>query len=174
MKKFAITLVILIVYNCLQAQSLKKYDIGSSGCKAYFFCNPGEFNLTYSEDSSKVYTAECKADSLNWGIICVALKQPVSPGQDAEDLLTSYFDFLKTVYKISTAAGYGKGHSMKNNADVKGMIDYWTDQDGDEWKIKGWTDGKFIAVLYVYANGKLNETSEVNLFLDGFRFKGMQ
>jgi len=174
MKKFTITLVIIIGCNWLQAQSLKKYDIGGSGCKAYFFCNPGEFVLSYSADSSKVYTGECKADSLNWGIICVALKQPVSPGQEAEDLLTSYLDFLKTVYNTSSAAGYGKGHSMKNNADVKGMIDYWTDKDGDEWKIKGWTDGKFIAVLYVYAQGKLEETSKVNLFLDGFRFKGMQ
>jgi len=103
MKKFTIAFIILIGCNFLRAQSLKKYDIGSSGCKAYFFCNPGQFEITYSEDSSTVYTGDCKADSLNWGIICVALKHPVPPGQEAEGLLTSYLDFLKTVYKISAA-----------------------------------------------------------------------
>jgi len=174
MKKFIIILIILMGYNCLQAQSLKKYDIGSSGCKAYFFCNPGEFELSYSADSSKVYTAECKADSLSWGLICVALKEPGSIGPEAEDVLASYLDYLKTAFNIVSSAGYGKGHTMTNYADARGMIDYWKDKDGDEWKIKGWTDGKFIAVMYVYAKGKLDETNKVNLFLDGFRFKSMQ
>ena len=174
MKKLTIIFLILSTASLVQAQSLKKYDIGSSGCKAYFFCNPGEFEITYSEDSSKVYTGECKSDSLSWGVICVALKEPIAAGSEAEDMLASYLDYLKTAFNITSAAGYGKGHVMNNYADARGMIDYWKDKDGDEWKIKGWTDGKFIAVLYVYAKGKLDETNKVNIFLDGFRFKGMQ
>ena len=159
----------------LQAQSLKKYDIGTTGCKLYMLCDPGKFDLSYSQDSSKVYTAECKAnDALNYGVICVELKEALPANGESEDMLISYMDYLKTGFNISSSAGYGKGHTMKNYEEAIGVMDYWKDKDNNEWKVKGWTDGKFISVLYVYSNGKLDETPKVNLFLDGFRFKGMQ
>ncbi len=174
MKIIIAGIVAILFSGHLSAQGMKKLDIGNSGCKTYFFCDPGIFALSYSEDSSKVYTGECKAnDSLTYGIICVKLTQPVKAGQEGEDLLISYLDYLKTAFTISSAVGYGKGHTLTGNNDARGVIDYWKDKDDDEWKIKGWTDGKFIAVLYVYANGKLEETGKVNIFLNGFRFPGM-
>ena len=137
------------------------------------FCNAGDFDKTYSEDSSIVYTGECKADSLNYGIICVKLKEQVSDSKDAEDLMIGYLDYLKTSFKIKSSAGYGKGHTMEKKPDAKGVIDYWTDETGDEWKVKAWTDEKFIGVLYVYANGKLEYAPKQDVFLNGFRFPGM-
>jgi hypothetical protein len=174
-KKYFFAIALFSFCVSLNAQGLKKYDIGSSGCKVYMFCDPGNFEMSYSEDSSKVYTGECKAnDSLTYGVICAAFKAETGPGINVEDVLVAYLDYLKSVFNISSSVGYGKGHSMKNYPAAKGMIDYWTDKDGDEWKIKGWTDGKFIAVLYVYAKGKLDEIPRLNVFLDSFRFKGMQ
>ncbi len=162
----------LITLTC-KAQSLKKYSIGDSGCSAYLFCDPGIFEKTYSEDSSLVYTGDCKADSLTYGIICAKIKDVISNADDAESLLVNYLGYLKSAFEIKSSAGYGKGHTMNNKPDARGIIDYWKDKDGKEWKIKGWTDGKFIAVMYLYANGKLNETEKMNLFLNGFRFPGM-
>ena len=152
------------------AQSLKKYPIGDSGCSAYFFCAPSKFDLSFSDDSSKVYTGDCwSADSLTYGVICVKLKDKVEDIQQAEDLTIGYLDFLKKNFEVSTAAGYGKGHRLEGKENTRGIIDYWKDKTGDEWKIKAWTDGKFIGVLYVYAKGLLKETSKVNVFLDSFR-----
>ena len=136
-------------------------------------CDPGEFEMSYSEDSAKVYTGECKADGISYGLICVKLKEPVEAGTQAEDLMINYLDFLKTQFKIKSSAGYGKGHTMDKKPEAKGVIDYWTDQTGDEWKVKGWTDGKFIAVLYVYASGKLEYSPKQDVFLNSFRFPGM-
>ena len=78
-------------------------------------------------------------------------------------------EFLKKTFDIVSAAGYGKGHRLQGKENTRGIIDCWKDKEGYGWKIKAWTEGKFIGVLYVYAKGSLNETSKVNVFLDGFR-----
>ena len=70
--------------------------------------------------------------------------------------------------KITKSAGYGKGHRLKDNENTRGVIDYWEDNDKNNWKVKGWTDGKFICVLYAYSSKELPE-QKVNVFLDGFR-----
>jgi len=174
MKSFCLFLAAFIVLPHSYSQSLKKYTINTSGCSVYLFCDPGNFERTYSEDSSIVYTGECKtADSLTYGIICVQLKEPVEKIQPAEDLVVYYLDYLKKTFDIVSAVGYGKGNMLNSNTNTRGVIDYWKDKSGDEWKVKAWTNGKFIAVLYVYASGTLNETEKINVFLNSFRFPGM-
>jgi hypothetical protein len=162
--------ITLITGQVLFAQTLKKYPVGNTGCSVYYTCDPQGFEKTYSDDSSVVYTSECLADSLHYGIICVQLKEKLPPGDGAENLLISYLDYLKSSFDIVKSAGYGKGATLSSNAQARGVIDYWEDKDGDQWKIKGWTDGSFIAVLYVYAKGSLSETEKINVFLNGFRF----
>ncbi|MBS1656272.1 MAG: hypothetical protein JSU05_15575 [Bacteroidetes bacterium] len=169
MRPFFILLT-LITSQVLFGQTLKKYSIGNTGCSVYFTCNPGEFQQSYSEDSSAVYTAECISDSLHYGLICVQLKEKVSSGDDAENLLTSYLDYLKSTLEIQKSAGYGKGATLAGSPQARGVVDYWEDKEGAQWKIKGWTDGAIIAVLYVYADGPFNETEKTNVFLNGFRF----
>jgi len=60
---------------------------------------------------------------------------------------------------------------MSSNDKATGIIDYWEDKDGAEWKIKSWTDGNYIGFMYVYAEAKLDsDETKYNVFLDGFRF----
>jgi hypothetical protein len=166
MYRSIIILIYLLFAGSLHGQSLKKYAIGKSGCSAYFFCDPGTFNLDKSEDSSDVYTGECIAAEMTYGIICVKLKEKMTDMQTGEDVLISYLDYLKKSLNVITAAGYGKGHRLKNNEDTRGVMDYWTDKDSLKWKIKGWTDGKYIAVLYVSNKNDIPE-AKANAFLDG-------
>lgn len=155
------------------AQLLKKVPVGKSGCSVYAFCTLTFTEPGYSQDSSLVYTSECiSKDSVNYGVICVKLKAGIDNLDNAEGLLISYMDYLKTSFNISKSAGYGKGHQLAKNENTRGVIDYWEDTDKNSWKVKGWTDGKFIAVLYGYSLKELPE-QKLNLFLDGFRFPGM-
>ncbi|MBS1586393.1 MAG: hypothetical protein JSS82_12690 [Bacteroidetes bacterium] len=164
--------VSLMIALSTTAQSLKKYPISNSGCSAYFFCDPGIFEITKSPDSSEVYTAECKTDEQAYGIICIKLKEKIADLQQSEDVMVQYLDFLKTELKIAKAAGYGKGHRLKNSEATRGIIDYWEDQDKDNWKINAWTNGAYIAVMYVYSKKELVET-KANLYFEGLRFPGM-
>ena len=172
MKKLLLILTVQLFINFSYCQPIKKYPIGNSGCSAYFYCNPGDFNLSYSDDSSKVYTAECEKDSTSYGVICVKLAQPVLDIASAENLLIQYLDFLKTSLKITSSAGYGKGHRLRGKENIHGVIDYWKDSENSKWKVKGWTEGKYIVVLYTYTKKDLSE-EKTNVFLDGILMEGM-
>jgi hypothetical protein len=152
-------------------QSLKKIPISNSGCSVYTYCD-FQFETEYSEDSSLVYVSECVKDDMNYGVICVKLSKPADNPDRAEESLINYLDYLKTSFKISKSAGYGRGHRIANNENTRGVLDYWEDSEKNNWKIKAWTNGKYIGVLYGYSSKELPET-KLNVFLDSFRFPGM-
>lgn len=172
MKRSLVFLSLLFAVAVTHAQTLKKYPISNSGCSLYTYCNPGKFDFDYSEDSSKVYTGECVNAEVTYGIICIKLLNPIEKLDAAEEMMISYVDFLKADFHVKKSTGYGKGHTLNNNENTRGLIDYWEDTENQKWKIKAWTDGKFIGVLYANTRKELNET-KVNVFLDGFRLPGM-
>lgn len=120
-----------------------------------------------------MYISECVSGETNYGVICVKLKVATSSLDEAEQLLTSYLDYLKSSFEILKSVGYGKGLTLNNDSNTRGMQDYWEDKDKNNWKVKGWTNGKYIGVLYAYSPKELNE-QRINLFLDGFRFPEMK
>jgi hypothetical protein len=168
MKLVLVALSILFIQS-LEAQSLKKYPISNSGCSLYLYCDPKKFDFDYSEDSSKVYTSECLSNDVTYGVICIQLLRSLSDLEAAEELMISYVDFLKADFNVRTAAGYGKGHRLNQDENTRGIIDYWKDGEERNWKIKAWTNGKYIGVLYANSAKELPE-ARVNVFLDGFRF----
>lgn len=170
-KLIAIILCLLVIGNA-DAQSLKKYAINKSGCSAYFFCDPGVFKMEKSPDSSEVYTGECNNNDVGYGIICVKLKDKIEDLKVSEDVLISYMDYLKTSLNITDAVGYGKGHRLKEKEDTRGVIDYWKDKEGDNMKVKGWTNGKYIAVMYVYTKQEVPD-QKANVFFESLLFPGM-
>jgi hypothetical protein len=168
MRTFVLITAILLGAGFAKAQSLKKYPIAETGASVYMFCEP-KFKLSFSPDSSGVYTADCEKDDVTYSIIYIRLLSPPETLNQAEALLIAYMDFLKTEFDIVSAAGYGKGHRLNNDDNTRGIVDYWKHKDGEDWKVKGWTDGKRIAVLYGYSKKELPEP-KLNVFLDGFRF----
>jgi len=166
MRSLFFVICFLLVVDYSFGQSFQKYQIGSSGCAAYFFCNPGKFILDKSPDSSEVYTGECTNDDITYGVICVKLKDKLSGMETSESVLIAYLDYLKGSFNITKSAGYGKGHKLGNRDDTRGVIDYWQDKSNANWKVKGWTDGTFIAVMYAKSAKELPEI-KINTFLDG-------
>ena len=171
MKRYSLLLALSLCFLFSRAQSFKKVDISNSGCSLYTFCDL-KFEMDYSGDSSLVYVSECAKDGVNYGVICVKLIQPADDLNRAEESLINYLDYLKSSFKILKSAGYGRGHRLANNENTRGVIDYWEDSDKNKWKVKAWTDGKFIGVLYGYSAKELNET-KLNVYLESFRFPGM-
>lgn len=151
------------------AQSLKKYPIDKTGCAVYMFCDPGKFELSMSPDSSKVYVAECTHENVYYDVICVGMKESITKADEAEGVLVQYLDYLKSSFGITSAAGYGKGHRLRGNEQTRGVLDYWKDDKGNNIKVKGWTNGRFIAVAMAISEKEIPEP-KVNAFLDGFVF----
>ncbi len=151
------------------AQTLKKYPIDKSGCSAYLYCNPGSFDFSLSPDSSKVYAGECKAGDVTYDVICVKMKEQIREITDAEGVLVQYLDYLKSSFQIVNATGYGKGHRLKGKENTRGIVDNWKDKDDNNIKVKGWTDGNYIAVNIIISPKEIQE-SHASAFLDGIVF----
>ena len=168
--KIAIILTALfftLTASAQTTQTLKKHSISNSGCSIYNYCHP-KYDVDFSNDSSKIYTGECISDGVTYGVVCVKLLNTVTDLQVAEDLMIAYVDFLKGNFNIVKAAGYGRGHILNKNENTRGILDYWEDAEKDKWKIKAWTDGRYIGFVYAYGKKDLPE-SKVNVFLDSFR-----
>lgn len=149
------------------AQGLKKTPISTSGCSLYSYCEM-KFDTSKSPDSSQVYAGECEKEEITYGTICVKLVNPPETLQMAEDLLIAYLDFLKGSFKINRYTGYSKGLRLNRDENTRGILDYWEDAENQKWKVKAWTDGKYIGVMYAYSLKEIPEP-KVNAFLDGFR-----
>ncbi len=148
---------------------MKKVQIAETGCAVYI---PSEttFNLSKSEDGSEVYTGEVEFDGFNFAVICVKFAEPIIEKDGRVDVLTSYMDFLQGQFGIENSAGYGKGHTLESNPDAVGVIDYWQDADAVDYAVKGWIDGKYLAVLLLYGEGEYHYFNVQEMFLNGFRF----
>lgn len=170
MRLLLILTFFISLLGTVAGQSIKKYPIGQSGCSFYSFCEL-KFEQSKSADSSSIWSGECVKEELTYGVICVKLLNPIAELPQAEDMLISYADYLKTSFEITKTMGYGRGHLLQQKENTRGIIDYWSDLEKNNWKIKGWTDGKHIGFLYVYSKKELPEP-KINLFLDGFRLPG--
>ena len=158
-----------------QAPKFTKVDVGTSGCKLYMPGTPDPVELSYSPDSSKVYTIESLDSTyssyFHLGAIVVRLKDTDITGQE-EDMLVNYMDYLKDAFKIAKSAGYGKGHTLSTHPTAKGVLDYWEDADGDQWVVKGWAAESTMFVMFIYGNKEFPNMSVREVFFNGARFPG--
>ncbi len=181
MKTFAISLILSLFSGLSFAQEdeyeftpprFVKQPIENTGCYAYFPDDVEmEFDLSYSPDSSKVYTGDFLSGDFHYSIILVQMKDVVlEDATEKEEMLVSYLDYLQNSFSIVATAGYGKGHTLESNPNAVGMIDYWEDNEADQWSVKAWADGSTMAILFIYGGMEYPSYSAAQLYLDGFRF----
>jgi hypothetical protein len=154
------------------APRIEKQAIGECGCSAY--APPG---LTFeppskSPDGADVWTGSTFVDGWEFGVIAVKFADAgFGADVDLEALAEGYMEYLKGTLEITSAAGFGRGHTLESNPAAKGIIDFWKDAEGDEFAVKSWIDQKRLAVLFVAGPGAYPVPTVQQLFLDGFRFE---
>lgn len=171
MRNFVFIITIAFFGFAIHAQTprLSKYDIGTTGCKIYLPSEPG-FELSYSEDSSEVWTAEVESGSSTYAVICVRFNEGVGTDErELLDLLESYLDFLQSQFGITGTAGYGEGHRLSDYDDVYGVIDFWEDADALQYSVMGWINSDYLAVMMIYGSQEADYNA-YNLFFQGMRF----
>jgi len=177
--KFAMRHLLLLLFFCtsliagIAQQTPATVAISNTGCTVQVFCFPGRFDAYELEDGSTVFADDCEKEGVTYGIYCVKLKKPITDLAAAEDTIITYLDFLKLDYGIVKAKGYDKGHRLNKNAATAGIKDSWEDADNNKWKLKAWTNGNFICVLFVFSSKELPD-KKTEIFLEGLRFPGMK
>lgn len=152
-----------------------KIPIQNTGCAAYFPGPVGEISMSYSEDSSEVYTAETEDTYYNgqkFGLILVRFNPQYSIPTSNDYLLISYMDYLKSTLNVKSSAGYGKGHTLSTHPSAVGVLDYWEDETKTQWVVKGWTADGFLCIMFIYGAESIENINVQEVFFNGFRFPG--
>jgi len=162
----------LLAQDGFTAPRFVKTAISTSGCYAYL---PKDvelgFDIEYSPDSARVYTGDFYSGDFHYAVIVVKLNGvELETAEDKEGMLISYLDYLQESFSIIESAGYGLGHTMESNPDAIGIIDYWVDEEEDQWSVKGWADGNTLGILFIYGATDYPSINASQLYLDGFRF----
>ncbi len=176
-KELLLTLLTLLASASIVSAQIKqegtRVPISNTGCTVEVICFPGRFDAYDLEDGSTVFAEDCAKDGVTYGIYCVKQKTPVTNLDHAEDTVKSYLDFLKLDYGIVKSKGYEGGHKLQKDDNTRGIFDTWEDGDNNKWKLRAWTNGYFICVLYVYSPKELPE-KKTELFLNSLLFPGMK
>ncbi|MBP6455428.1 MAG: hypothetical protein KA275_01760 [Chitinophagaceae bacterium] len=176
----SILLFKLVLFTSLQLFSkpprMAKYSVGNSGIQLYFPSKPDEAVVSYSEDSSKIFTISCLDTSQNaayyFEAIVVTLNENINAQDHIDNLVIPYLDYLKKNFNISDAAGYGKGHTLENHQTAKGVIDYWVDNDGIKYNITAWGAEKYIVILIIKGADTYPIFNITEMYKKGVRFPG--
>ena len=148
----------------------ERTDVGTTGLSAYLPKGFPAFNVTDSPDGSRVHSGEIGVGGFAFGCIALRFKDPLAPDEDPEALLASYLDFLKAEFNITSAAGYGRGHTLESEPAARGIIDYWVDKNGEHYALEGWVTPTHLAVLYVVGPKDYPNINVQQLYLGGIRF----
>ena len=145
-------------------QKFKRYLLGATGCSTYLVSGNSTVHFKHTKDGDRVYFYDQCVDGITYGFISVQMKE-VFTLQQAENILVQYINRVRKPFHI--AVNISMEIEKKDNLIT--INDYWQDEQGTDWKIKGYTNGKTIAVLYV-KNITDCLVDEQDTFLNGFKF----
>jgi hypothetical protein len=166
MENLILFLATSLVIRFSSSKRIKLQFIGDTGCSAILSTDSKlESSLTQSGD--QLYFHEFKDKGVNYGMICVKMNHKYNLAE-AEEMLRSYIDKLRGPFYILHNTGIHEDADW-NSETSKTIVDYWQDSYKKDWKVKGYTDGKALAVLYVKNIGHV-DVKKQDLFLDSFHF----
>jgi hypothetical protein len=139
---------------------------------ASFYCDPGKPNVNNQASGETIYTLSCKNNGLTMGLICVRLKEKITDRYQSTQNMIAYMNFLRNSQKITRNIGIGNGEKLPDYPSMEGILDFWTDDNGNEWELRSWTDGYHMAVMYVSGSKELlaKEATMIRNFLFSIRF----
>ncbi|HEU4469945.1 MAG TPA: hypothetical protein VFR58_02585 [Flavisolibacter sp.] len=155
-----------IVLRLSSSPKSKLQFIGETGCSVLVHGDK-HFDQCKTPSGDTLHVHECSEGKVGYGVICIALQENYDPSH-AVNMLAAYMKRLKGPFSIFHSTGLVPGTDW-NAPGSESLVDYWQDAEGRDWKVKGYTNGRCLAVLYVRNIGQLS-TERQEQFLDSFHF----
>lgn len=154
-----------------QTTQFKNYPIDNTGYSVLFPSDPGPPEVSLNNSELMEYTMEVSSNGKRYGMQLVLLEKNFlnSDKETLESLLVSYMQLLKLSYDVTSGIGYIREQKHASNADANGILDFWEDERGAQWAVKGWVDNTALVVLYVHTPNPDGMAVPYE-FLDGFSF----
>ena len=142
---------------------LKRYHL-IPGCSSYLHSGNRHLHVRRTKEGDLLYFNEYAADGVTYGTVCVKMAEQY-PVSQAETILEQYMKRARKPLHIAASTG----SELMIETDHLTLTDYWQDAAGIDWKVKGYTNGKILALLYV-KNITDTTVKDHDRFLNGFRF----
>lgn len=143
----------------------KKYTIGRKASFTLFF-EPGKIDRSQTKDGDMMHTGEWTKNGITYGIILIEMQRSLE-FPEAEETLKTFMDSLQAPFDIVSNSGIQPAVDLKLEGRM--VQDYWQDSKGQDWKVKGLTNGSEIALLYIRGINDISVVVE-DAFLDSFSF----
>ena len=166
MENFFLRLASSLAFR-IPKNKFKRYLLGATGCSTYLLSGNNTVHFKHIKDGDRVYFYDQCVDGVTYGFIAVQMRELFTLHQ-AENILVQYINRVRKPFHI--AVNIAMEIEKKENLII--INDYWQDDRGTDWKIRGYTNGKTIAVLYV-KNITDSHVDEQDTFLNGFKFSGV-
>lgn len=143
--------------------SYKRYTI-CPGCSALLHSGSRTLHNRFTKDGDKISFNDHELNGVTYGLVCIQMKDDY-PLAQAKDILVQYINKARRPLQIA----YNVAMEVNNEKGGLSVTDYWQDEEGIDWKIKGYTNGKVIVLLYAK---NITDAAVKNLdaYLNGFRF----
>ncbi|HVG42156.1 MAG TPA: hypothetical protein VM888_11145 [Chitinophagaceae bacterium] len=142
--------------------------VGDTKCTVSQFTKNDKFIKSVNKKGDVMHFCETGNNTATFGIITMQLKKKPATANKSK-ILGDFINSLHSSLNIKHHVGLSYGYSQKGNNQVIGMEDYWQDEKGMDWKVKGWTDGRTYGFLFV-KNISAISSVETDAYLDSFRF----
>ncbi|HVG41767.1 MAG TPA: hypothetical protein VM888_09165 [Chitinophagaceae bacterium] len=149
------------------SKGTKGYNIGNSGCRVPLFTDKKLLTRARTKSGDVMHFGEIKDGAVTYGLITIQMHKRCK--QQDEKILADFMNSLHSSMNIKHNTGLEYRFIKKENKSVKGIADYWQDEHGADWKVKGWTNGKCFGFLYVKNITALSAFKTDN-YLDSFTF----
>jgi hypothetical protein len=169
MENLILLIATSFLFRLSSNRKVKSHVIGDTGCSA-LLATEDELDYSLTSSGDKLFFHEFKEGKVTYGLICVQMSQEYSL-TEAEKMLNAYIDQLKGPLYILHNTGIHQDVDW-NSESSRTIIDYWQDVQKKDWKVKGYTNGKILAVLYVKNIGHADVTNQDH-FLDSFHFNAV-
>ena len=166
MENLLLFLATSLVIRFSSSKRIKLQFIGNTGCSALLSSN-NKLDCTLTESGDQLFFHEFTDKTVTYGMICIKMNQEYSLAE-AEEMLGAYIEKLRGPFYILHNTGIDDDADW-NSETSKTIVDYWQDSNKKDWKVKGYTDGKRLSVLYVKNIGNV-DVKKQDLFLDSFHF----
>ena len=121
-------------------------------------------NYKRAKTGDLVQMRECKEGDVTYGVIAIKPKDQYPDLTDAEKVLLAFMEQLQHSFAIKHTTGLHVETYLHTSKTA--ITNYWQDGEQRDWKVKGWTDGVALAVLYIKNIGAVPIEKE-ETFLNG-------
>jgi len=137
------------------------------GCSSLLNSRARTLHIRHTKEGDKLLFNEYACDGVTYGLVCVQMQKRYGLDK-AESILMNFMNRVRRPMRILFNT------SMETDVQQHQLTltDYWQDKAGIDWKVKGYTNGKLIAFLYVK---NITDTTVKNhdAYLNGFRFSAV-